>query len=111
MANTYTWTISSIEVINELNGYEKVVYNVHWRIHATDESGTYHAERYGETSVAPYTPGEPFIPFNELTLEILSGWVIQTDPDRYNEVISALDADIQAQISPTVTRLSPPWAN
>ena len=45
---------------------------VHYNVNATD--GTYQASTYGTTSYTQ-TPGETYIPYEDLTQPIVVGWV------------------------------------
>ena len=68
---TYLWTISQMDRLTS-DGFVVVV---HYNVGATD--GTYQANTYGTTSYTQ-TPGETFIPYDELTQPIVVGWAQET---------------------------------
>jgi hypothetical protein len=51
------------------------VVTVHYNVGATD--GTYQASTYGTTSYTQ-TPGETYIPYDQLTEPVVVGWVQET---------------------------------
>jgi len=96
----YNWTI------NQLNRQttDGFVITVHYSVTATD--GDYSANTYGTIGYAP-KEDETYIPFEELTPEIVTGWVQESlGKDTVEE---ALAAQIDALKNPTqVSGL--PWA-
>jgi len=106
MANTYTWDCKTVDCYPEHDDHSDVVYNVHWRLNAeSDEQNpegiNYSASVYGTHSVNADDISD-FIPFADLTNEIVTGWV--TDGMGEEEVASlksGLDAKIADEINPT----------
>jgi hypothetical protein len=111
--NIYTWTISSMDAYTTQSGYTDVVYTIHWRYRATDESGSYAAEKYGAQSVAPYnSESSSFIPFNELTKDVVVGWLTGSmGIERVGALTASLDSEINEQMYPSVISLGPPWSD
>ena len=68
---TYLWTISQMDRLTS-DGF---VVTVHYNVGATD--GTYQASTYGTTSYTQ-TPGETYIPYEDLTEPVVVGWVQET---------------------------------
>ena len=96
------WTIHQLERQSD-NGF---VVNVHWRYSMTDldEVGKYY---YADTySVASYTQDpetEEYIPYEELTKEIVVGWVIESlGEERMAEIEKSLEDQIQSQKNPPI---------
>ena len=82
---TYLWTISQMDRLTS-DGF---VVTVHYNVGATD--GTYQASTYGTTSYTQ-TPGETYIPYEDLTEPVVVGWVQETlDKD-------TVEASLQGQI-------------
>ena len=110
MAITYTWTIQSLKTKTEGANQGSVV-NVVWKKTGTDENGN-----TGDfTGATPFTSsnmteGNIFIPFAELTEEIVLNWVKGVVINEYevhiNEIIrKVLDGKVN-QLTDAVM----PWA-
>lgn len=106
MANTYTWDCKTVDCYPEHDNHNDVVYNVHWRLNAVSdqqdaEGNDYTATTYG-TQAVNADDIESFIPFADLTNDVVTGWV--TDVMGEDEVASlkeSLDNNIDGQINPT----------
>jgi hypothetical protein len=111
--NTYTWTISAMEAYTTQSIYNDVVYIIHWRYGAVDQSTSHSAEVYGMQTVAPYNPDSgSFIPYSELTKPIVVGWLTSSMGEaRVNELTASLDSQIEAQINPVKLTLAPPFGS
>ena len=68
---TYNWNCKTVDVHPQSEGETNVVYNVHWIVTGTEED--YSATNIG-TQVVTVDPETPFIPFEDLTNEIVAGW-------------------------------------
>jgi len=66
------WDVSIVDVYPRQEDYSNVVYNVHWRV--TKEDGEYTSSTYGTQILSTSDIGN-FVPFDELTTEIIEGWV------------------------------------
>ena len=64
----YTWSIQNMDRLTSDN----FVVTVHYNVSAVDD--TYTAGTYGTISYTQ-TPGETYIPYDELTQPIVVGWV------------------------------------
>lgn len=73
MAITYTWTISALDCRVSEEGMSDVVQTVHWRYRGTDEDDVTY-ETYSATAVPTPNP-EGFIPYPDLDLTIVTGWL------------------------------------
>jgi hypothetical protein len=83
------------------NGF---VVTVHYNVSATD--GTYNANTYGTVSYTQQ-PGETYIPYDDLTQDIVVGWV--QNALGKDTVEASLQGQIDAQINP-VQESGLPWA-
>jgi hypothetical protein len=95
-----TWTIPTLE--RELSDGGVVV--AHWRVSEVD--GEFSASAYGTCSFT-YDPTDPsFVPYDNLTEEVVLGWVWGEVDQAATE--AALAADIADQKNPT-TADGVPW--
>jgi hypothetical protein len=103
----YTWTINPLEAYPTAEGETDVVFVAHWQLHAI--TGSYVASSIGTQSLT-YTAGTPFTPFNELTLEQVTGWVKNAMGEgRVAELKAGLATQIENQINPPTVTLTSPW--
>lgn len=112
MANTYTWAFNALETLPHSGGQENVVYIVHWRLYGNrdTESGSYVTDLFGAQQVAPYVSGSPFVPFDQITENDVTGWVLDAMGSRYGELTASLNQRIEDMINPPTVMLPPPWS-
>ena len=98
MADTYTWGVANLE----RHLADEVVYTVHWTVNAerTVDEDTFTAGAYGSIGL-----GEPdaqaFIPYEELTPEIVTGWVKEKlGEEQVESIESALSSQLDDQQTP-----------
>jgi hypothetical protein len=99
----YTWAIASLE----RHTFDGIVYMVHWTVAAFAEGAN--ASAYGSIGLEPPSEGDPVIPYNDLTSEIVVGWV----KDKFGEeqvasIEKSLAAQIAEQLAPS-TASGLPW--
>ena len=70
---TYNWNFNPLESYPTSSGETDVVFLVHWQLYAN--TGSYGASAIGTQAIATLESGSTFIPFNELTKDIVCGWV------------------------------------
>jgi hypothetical protein len=106
MANTYTWDCKTVDVYPNHDSHSDVVYNVHWRLNAVSdqqdaEGNDYTASVYGTHSVNADDISN-FVPFADLTNDLVSGWVTASmGDDEVASLKSSLDDQIALLITPT----------
>jgi len=106
MKNTYIWDCKTVDVYPEHDNESDVVYNVHWRLNAVSdqkdaEGNDYTASSYGTHSVNA-DDITSFVPFADLTNDLVSGWVIDgIGEDEVASMKEGLDNNIADQINPT----------
>ena len=106
MSNTYTWDCKTVDVYPTHDGHSDVVYVVHWRLNAESdqqdaEGNNYSASVYGTHSVNADDIAN-FIPFADLTNDIVTGWVTAgLGDDEVANLKLGLDSNIDNQINPT----------
>ena len=94
------WTIAQLERTVADGG----VTIAHWRASKTD--GEYSASSYGTCSFTPDEAAEDFVSFEDLTEEIVLGWVQATMDVEALE--ASFDANIELQKNP-VNASGLPW--
>ena len=82
---TYDWNCKTVDVHPQEEGETNVVYNVHWILTGTE--GDYSANSIG-TQIVTVDPETPFIPFEDLTNEIVTIWVKEAMGSDQVQVIS-----------------------
>jgi hypothetical protein len=109
MAITYTWTITGMQVISLTQEPEYVV-NAFWTKTGTDELGNT-GFYTGETNFAPDPEQTDFIPYDQLTQEIVISWVQPIVDNSYGPFADAqIQKQIDAKIYP-VTQPPLPWGD
>lgn len=97
---TYNWSIVNMDRLTA-DGF---VVTVHYNVSATD--GTYNASTYGTVGYTEQ-PGETYIPYDQLTQEMVVGWVKASLGEATVE--NSLQSQIDAQINP-VQAAGLPWS-
>jgi len=90
---TYDWNCKTVDVHPQEEGETDVVYNVHWIVTGTKED--YSATSIG-TQVVTLDSETPFIPFEDLTNEIVVEW---TKDAMGEEQFKAIEDGIASQIA------------
>ena len=116
---TYNWNFNPLESYPTASGQTDVVFNVHWQLYATKGSytgsfsGSYTASSIGTQAIPSLQSGSVFIPFNELTKDIVYGWVTASmEAQRSGSVdrlYASLSQSIENQINPPVLTQQAPW--
>lgn len=107
MAITYNWNFNPLESYPTSSGQTDVVFLVHWQVEAI--TGSYTAHVIG-TQPVNYNSGSVFIPFNELTFDIVYGWVTSSmGEEGYNNIITNLEQQLDNKINPPVLIQQAPW--
>lgn len=109
MANTYNWKILQLDAKIHENDLDNVIYTIHWRYVAednSDEANPISRDIIGTLGVT-YNPDEPFIEYADLTKEDVVGWLeagLDVDNMKFN-----LDQQIELQKHPVDEYLRPDW--
>ena len=115
MAISYEWDCKTCDTYPAKSGKSNVVYNVHWRLTATDgtnkdsDGNNWTATTYGSQAVSTDDLSS-FKNWSSLTNADVQGWVeTALTADTVTAMKTSLDAEIAEKISPTsVTKtLSP----
>ena len=107
MAIGYTWDVNTCETYPTKDGKSDVVYNVHWRLTATDdtnkdsEGNNWTATTYGSQSVDT-SDLSSFIEWSSLKASDVQGWVeTALTADIVTAMKASLDAEIAEKVTPT----------
>ena len=107
MAIGYTWDVSTVDTYPTKDSKSDVVYNVHWRLTATDDTnkdsdGEYWtATTYGSQDLDT-SDLSSFTAFASLDAAKVQGWVeAALTSDTVTAMKTSLDANIAKKITPT----------
>ncbi len=107
MSNTFSWSFPQLDIAYNVDGFANVVQAVHWVYVGTN--GTVYEQIVGCTPLPP--PKGAFVEFNDLTPEIVTGWVTTTlGSDEVSKMQGDIDERIVAKANPASGNLPPPWA-
>lgn len=104
---TYTWTITNLIGYPQYEGETDVVTTVFYTVFADDGAG--HTASINSIQQTPLDPAVPFIPYPDLTNDIVVGWVQSNlGPNGVASIEANLNGQIEAQINPPITPQSFP---
>jgi hypothetical protein len=96
---TYDWNCKTVDVHPQEEGETDVVYNVHWIVTGVD--GDYSASCIG-TQVVPLNEGGTFIPFEDLTNDVVVGWTKEAmGEEQVTQIEASVASEIEGKINPT----------
>jgi hypothetical protein len=108
MATTYTWTVNQMYTVQQPD--PNYVVNVIWTLTGVD--GQYTASIQGN-SLFDSNQSSTFIPYNQLTQDIVIGWVQnELGPQGIANTEACVQGQINSQINPPVSPQNTPlpWA-
>ena len=95
MSTTFSWRIANLERYTA----DGAVFTVHYTVNAED--GTYDAGAYGSLGLEAPEP-DSMIPFDNLTKEIVVGWVkYKFGDEKVAEIEAALQLQLDEKHAPT----------
>jgi hypothetical protein len=106
MSISYEWNVNTVDVYPTDEEQTDVIYNVHWRLNATDtevdpEGNPYTASVYGTQSLDT-SDLSGFIDFDSVTSAEVQGWVeAAMGEEEVQSLKDSLDSKIAGQITPT----------
>ena len=96
---TYDWNCKTVDVHPQEEGETDVVYNVHWIVTGVD--GDYSATSIG-TQVVPLNEGGTFIPFEDLTNDVVVEWTKEAmGEEQVTQIEAGVASEIEGKINPT----------
>jgi hypothetical protein len=103
---TYDWNCKTVDVVLQEEGLTDVVYNVHWIV--TGTSDTYSSTSIG-TQTVTLDESTPFIPFVDLTNDIVVSWTKDAMGEEQVASIESGIADaIEKEINPVTATMQLP---
>ncbi len=103
---TYDWNCKTVDVVLQEESLTDVVYNVHWIV--TGTSDTYSSTSIGTQNVT-LDESTPFIPFADLTNDIVVGWTKDAMGEEQVASIESGIADaIEKEINPVTATMQLP---
>ena len=110
MAITYNWTISALDCIPQVDGKTDYVVTAHWSCNGDDEEG--HTGSVYSTQSFTVDPNKPdYVPFDQLTEELVVGWVQDAmGEDGVVATEASVATQIENQINPPIVTPPLPWA-
>ena len=107
MAISYAWDVKTVDTYPTKDSKSDVVYNVHWRLTATDDTNN-DAEGNSLTATVYGSQGldtsdlSSFTEFADLTVSDVQGWVeAALTADTVNDMKDSLDSTIEKLVTPT----------
>tara|TARA_X000001388_G_C2216519_1_gene117465 strand:- start:542 stop:889 length:348 start_codon:yes stop_codon:yes gene_type:complete len=107
MAIGYTWDVSTVDTYPTKSSKSDVIYNVHWKLTATDnsnqdEDGVNISETVYSTQLLDTSDLSSFKAFADVTASDVQGWVeTAIGSDEVTAIKTSLDAKITEMITPT----------
>jgi hypothetical protein len=99
MPITYTWTATSLIGYPVFDGETDVVTRACYTVLADDGEG--HTADYSNFAYTPLDPSVPFIPYADLTNEIIIGWVqFNIGADMVASIEGSLAIQVERQVTP-----------
>ena len=110
MAISYAWDVSTCDTFPTKSGKSNVVYNVHWRLTATDDTNKdsdgnpQTASVYGAQSLDT-SDLSTFTNWSSLDAAKVQGWVeAALTSDKVTALKTGLDAQIAEKVTPTTVQ-------
>ena len=107
MAISYAWDVKTVDTYPTKDSKSDVVYNVHWRLTATDDTNN-DAEGNSLTATVYGSQGldtsdlSSFTAFASLDAAAVQGWVeAALTADTVNDMKDSLDSTIEELVTPT----------
>jgi len=108
MAITYSWKVTGMKKLDQVDELNNVVIHVTWEKIGTDENGN-EGKFSGATPLSPPDP-ENFVSLESLTEETVISWIQAVVVDGYEEHVNErIQKQIDEQVNP-VSEVTLPWA-
>lgn len=123
MANTYQWVVTNMDCYPTYENQTDVVFQAYYYVEAfssethpvVQANGSITQNPYqatlANTQSFTYTAGSPYTPYDQLTNDIVVGWIQDALGNAgVQSVYTTLDTDIAHQINPPVVNPPLPWS-
>jgi hypothetical protein len=105
----YNWSIKSLECYPEKDGFTDVVFNVYWCLSGDDSNNKAQISCQSSISLDKHST---YIPFEDLTEEIIVNWVIETlGEDEVEKFKLMVNNQLLKKANPVVMTKRPPWVS
>ena len=105
MSTVINWNVSQLDCLPQSAEGADYVVTAHWQCNGSD--GTYSGSVYSTCSF-PVVQGESFVPYADLTLDTVLGWIWANGVDK-DATEAAVAQQIQNQINPPIVSPPLPW--
>lgn len=113
MSYNYEWQFNPLESYPTALGQTDVVFKVHWQCYVSTgslETSDYYSDFSVGVVPVTYNTESFFIPFNQLTREVVYSWVeTAMGIEEINKIQQELVDRIESKIHPTVLIQNSPW--
>jgi len=119
MAVTINYNVDSIQCYTQYDQYTDVVVKVGWSCvgsgiaEAGPQSGSTVSLSYPNTTPLTVNSGSwdsgSFVPFNQLTNQIVMGWVFAEIGNQKDAIDNYVTDQVEQMINPTIVNLPLPW--
>jgi hypothetical protein len=119
MAVTINYNVDSIQCYTQYDQYTDVVVKVGWSCIGSGiaqvgpQSGSEVKTYYPNTTPLTVNSGSwdsgSFVPFNQLTNQIVMGWVFAEIGNQKDAIYNYVTEQVQQMINPTIVNLPLPW--
>ena len=106
MSTVINWNVSQLDCLPQSAEGADYVVTAHWQCNGSD--GTYSGSVYSTCSF-PVVQGESFVPYADLTLDTVLGWIWANGVDK-DATESAVAQQIENQINPPIVSPPLPWS-
>lgn len=104
----YTWRFNPLEAYPTSSGENNVVFLVHWQLYGS--TGSYQASVIGTQPIQTYETSSVFIPYNELTYDIVYNWMTASmGLTQMAQHEANIAQQIDNQINPPILVEQAPW--
>ena len=105
MSTVITWNVSQLDCLPQSAEGADYVVTAHWQCNGVN--GDYSSSVYSTCSF-PVVQGESFVPYADLTLNTVLGWIWANGVDK-DATEAAVEQQIQNQINPPIVSPPLPW--
>lgn len=109
MTIAYTKQIISMQAYKDIDGETNVVFNITWNLIGEENEFT---SMCPAATYVPYTAGQPFTPYDQLTQAQVIAWIDEYTPlaqmQQYQNTVSFSLQQKQQQDSPALPWVTPP---
>ena len=106
MSTVINWNVSQLDCLPQSAEGADYVVTAHWQCNGSDD--TYSGSVYSTCSF-PVVQGESFVPYADLTLDTVLGWIWANGVDK-DATEAAVEQQIQNQINPPIVSPPLPWS-